>query len=286
MQSFINLIINQDISFFRYALIAGVLSSVTFGIIGSFVIVRRMSYVAGAISHSSLSGIGAALYINYIFGSEVLMPILGAFLSALISGIIIAFIIIYVKEREDTIIGIIWAIGMGLGLLLISKTPGYIDPMSYLFGNILLIDISELILILILNIAIIIIVILFYNHLLALSFDKEFFSVRGFNPIYYEVLLIILISLSVILMVSIVGIVMVIALLTIPAAIASLFTNKLSKMMFISSIICALLVLSGLFISYMLNLPSGSTTIVLAGVFYFIILFINIISKFSINKKL
>lgn len=268
IQEFFAALANPGVPFIRYALIAGLLSSVSFGIIGSFVVVKRISYIAGAISHAALAGIGGALYLRHAYGIESISPLHGAVVAALAAAFIIGMVTTRYKEREDTVIGTIWAIGMAIGLLFISKTPGYVDPMSYLFGNILLVGRQELYLILLLDLVVITIGILFYQQFLALSFDEEFTRLRGIRTQLYYILLIFLIALTVVLMVTVVGIVMVIALLTIPAATAGIFSKKLWHMMVLGGILCALFTTLGLGTSYMLDLPSGSTTIVIAGLIY------------------
>ncbi len=268
MQEFFTALANPGVPFIRYALIAGLLSSISFGIIGTFVVVKRISYIAGAISHAALAGIGGALYLKHAYGIEAVSPLHGAVVAALAAAFIIGMVTTRYKEREDTVIGTIWAIGMAIGLLFISKTPGYVDPMSYLFGNILLVGRQELYLILLLDLVVITIGILFYQQFLALSFDEEFTQLRGIRTQLYYILLIFLIALTVVLMVTVVGIVMVIALLTIPAATAGIFSKKLWQMMVLGGILCALFTSLGLGTSYMLDLPSGSTTIVIAGFIY------------------
>ncbi|MDY7029602.1 MAG: metal ABC transporter permease [Spirochaetota bacterium] len=268
IREFFAALVNPGVPFIRYALIAGLLSSISFGIIGSFVVVKRISYIAGAISHAALAGIGGALYLRHAYGIESISPLHGAVVAALAAAFIIGMVTTRYKEREDTVIGTIWAIGMAIGLLFISKTPGYVDPMSYLFGNILLVGRQELYLILILDLLVITVGILFYQQFLALSFDEEFTKLRGIRTQLYYILLIFLIALTVVLMVTVVGIVMVIALLTIPAATAGIFSKKLWHMMVLGGILCALFTSLGLGTSYMLDLPSGSTTIVIAGIIY------------------
>ena len=280
MSSFIGALLNPDIVFIRYALFAGIISAVPFGITGSFVVVKRIGYVAGAISHAVLAGIGFAMYINAEYGKEVLSPMLGAFMAAITAGVIISFVSRYAKEREDTIIGTVWAFGMAIGLLFIHSTPTYIDPMSYLFGNIQLLGMFELKLIITLAVIVVFVVVLFYNQLLLVSYDPEFAALRGLNVYFYQVLLIMLVSCTVVLMASSVGIVMVIALLTIPAGIASFFTIRLWHMIILSSIICAVSVVSGLAFSYMLAMPSGAVIIVVCGIIYFTAMLLNAIFGF------
>jgi zinc transport system permease protein len=271
MAEFLAALTDPSVPFIRYALIAGLLSSASFGIIGSFVVVKRISYIAGAVSHAALAGIGAALYLRHALEITFLSPLHGAVAASLIAALIIAEVSRRVTEREDTIIGTIWAVGMAVGLLFIARTPGYVDPMSYLFGNILLIGKTELYLIVALDVVVIVLSLLFYQQFLSVSFDEEFTRLRGLPTGFYFMLLIILVALTVVLMVTVVGIVMVIALLTIPAASASLFSSTLWRMMLNAALFCALFTTVGLATSYLFDLPSGSTTIVFAGLVYLLL---------------
>lgn len=268
MLDFFNALVNPQVPFIRYALAAGLLSSLPFGIIGSFVVVKRMTYIAGAVSHTALGGIGLALYLSAVMGLRFLSPMGGALLFSLSAGFIISINLVKNKERLDTVIGTIWAVGMSIGMIFIYLTPDYIDPMSYLFGNILLISKSTLVLIAVLNVPVIGVSTLLFNQFLAVSFDGEFARARGINSSLFEIVLVLLISLTVILMITIVGIVMVIALMTIPPAIAGIFCKRMKTMIIVSSILCAAIMVSGLLLSYLLNLPTGSTTVLTGGVLY------------------
>ena len=269
---FIAAIFNPAVPFIRYAVLAGVVSSIAFGMMGTFVVVRRTTYIAGAVSHAALAGIGLAVYVNEVYRIAWFSPLLGGIISAVAAALIVSAITVRGSERSDTAIGIIWAVGMAAGLLLIFITPGYGNPMSYLFGNILLITKSDLNVIMVLDAVIIGIVLFYYRQFLAISFDEEFARVRGVNTIFFETLLNILIAVTVVLMVSTVGIVMVIAFLTIPPAAAGIFARRLWKMMALSVLICAAVTFTGLFASFALDLPSGPVTILTAASLYFILL--------------
>ena len=279
MADFINALTNPDLPFLRYALIAGVLSSFALGMVGTYVVTRRISYIAGAIAHSVLGGIGAALYLQHKAGWTWFDPIIGALIAAVFSAVVIGLVSLYARQREDTVIGSIWAVGMAMGVLFIAKTPGYIDPMSYLFGNILLISNTDLWLIIALDALVLGVGIIFYNKFLAVCFDEQFARLRGVNVAFYYLLLLILIALTVVLMVMIVGIILVIALLTIPAAISGMFSRQLWQIMIFSTALCIFFTVAGLGISYNLDFPTGSTIIVLAGVVYLLILAFNLIAK-------
>ncbi len=262
-----------DLPFMRYALFSGLLASIAFGCIGSFVVVRRISYLAGAISHCVLAGIGAGLYLKHVVGILWFEPIYGAVIVALLAAVLLAAISGQSNEREDSIIGALWAGGMAIGLLFIAKTPGFFDPMSYLFGNILLISRQDIILIIILDIVIIAVIYKYYNQLTALCFDEEHAKLRGVPINWLYLTLLCLIALTVVLMIRIVGIIMVIALLTLPAASAGRLVGSLKTMMIVSTIICAISITTGLGLSYIFDLPSGPVIILVAITVYFFSLF-------------
>lgn len=271
MSDFLAVLTNPDVPFIRMALLAGIIGSIPFGFIGSFVVVKKMSSLAGAISHSVLGGIGLALYLETVVGFTLIKPMGGAMIFALLASLIISLVMIYGKERLDTVIGAVWAVGMSLGLLFMARTPGYVDPMSYLFGNILLIGRAELITISLFSAIILIAGILFYSQLQAVSFDSEFAETRGINTAWFQIVIMVLISITVVLMVTLVGTVMVIAFLTLPPAIASMFSKRLSVMIVLSVLFSIILSVAGLFISYVFDLPTGSVTIVLAGAVYILV---------------
>lgn len=259
---------DPNLPFFRYAVIAGLLASIPFGIIGTYVVVRRISYIAGAISHCMLGGVGMGLYLEKAVGISWFGPLQGAILVALLSAVVLALVSFFAKQREDSVIGALWSAGMAIGLLFIAKTPGYTDPMSYLFGNILLITQNDIFFVLVLDIVVVGIVGVFYNQFLAICFDNEFAGLRGVHTRWLYLLLLCLTALTIVLLVRIVGIVMVIALLTLPAAVAGNFATSIKKMMLLSILFCAFFILSGLSVSYQMDLPSGPVIITIAAVVY------------------
>jgi zinc transport system permease protein len=271
MIEFYNALQDPNIPFLRHALIAGLLASVAFGVIGSYVVVKRITYIAGAISHCVLGGIGAALYLQHHTGISWLTPLTGAIIAALLAALAIGFVSLYSKEREDSVIGALWVVGMAIGIMLIAKTPGYVDPMSYLFGNILMITGQDLWVITLLDFIVVGLGILFYNRMLALCFDEEFARLRGINTRLYYLLLLCLTALTIVLMVRIVGIVMVIALFTLPAATAGHLGGRLWQIMAISTLVSMVCVSGGLAISYQADLPSGATIVLLAGIVYLLV---------------
>jgi zinc transport system permease protein len=214
---------------------------------------------------------GAALYLNKVHGLVWLQPLHGAVVAALLAALIIGVVTLRSRERADTIIGALWAIGMALGVLFISLTPGYAeDLMSYLFGNILFVSSTDLLLLLILDLVVVALGVLFYNQLVAICFDEEFARLRGVRVELHYLLLLALTALTVVLLTTVVGIILVIALLTLPAATAGRFTRNLWQMIVAATVLCALFCVSGLWISYAPSLPAGAVIIVIAGAVYLI----------------
>jgi zinc transport system permease protein len=261
--------------FLRTALIAGLLASVVCGVIGSYVVVRRITYIAGGISHSIFGGMGAAVYCQTVFGWTALTPLVGAVAAAILSAAIIGFVSLRGKEREDTVISAIWAIGMAIGVLFIRITPGFARDLNYyLFGDILLVPPDQIGMLIALDVAVIVIGVLLYNRFLAVCFDEEFTRLRGISVQAYYLLLLVLIALTVVLLMSVVGIILVIALLTLPVAIAGMICRTLWQVMIVATLLNAVFIFLGVALSYSPNLPAGATTIILAGAAYLLALLV------------
>lgn len=245
--------------FMRNALIAGLLASVACGIVGAYVVTKRIVFISGGIAHASFGGIG----LGYLVG---ISPVVGALFFALASALGIGFITRRTRLPEDTAIGVLWAMGMASGIIFIGLSPGYApDLFSYLFGNILTVPFSDLILMLILDIVIIGIVTALYKEFLVLSFDEEFGTVVGVPVETLYFLLLCMIGLTVVLLIRVVGIILVIALLTIPAALARQYTYDLRKMMLLAISFGAVFTFGGLWLSYLFDVASGATIILLSG---------------------
>ena len=259
-------------AFLQRALLSGLMISLACGMVGTYVVSRRITYIAASVAHCVLGGMGAARYLQIVYGWYWLTPLWGALAAAVAAAVIIGLISLKAREREDTVIGALWAIGMAAGVLFISRTPGYNeDLMSYLFGNILVVSRTDLLLIALLDLAVVVITLLFYRQLQAVCFDEEFAGLRGVRVKLTYLLLLCLTALTVVLLVRVVGIVMVIALLTLPAAMAGFFSRSLWQMMLLATGFCALLTTSGLALSYGPNLPAGATIIILAGAAYLLV---------------
>ena len=269
MIEFVNAVAQH--TFLQYALLASILASLSCGVIGTFVVTRRLTYLAGGIAHSVLGGMGLARYLHVVHNWTWLEPLHGAIIAALVASLAVAWVSLKAREREDTLIGAIWAVGMATGVIFIAATPGYSeDLMSYLFGNILMVSAADLTLMLALDIVVLGITVLLYNRLAAICFDEEFAAVRGLRVEFYYLLLVCMIGLTVVVMVSIVGLVLVIAFLTLPVAVADKLSRRLWLIMIISSLCCMLFSVGGLTLSYSLNLPAGAAIILVAATVYII----------------
>ncbi len=259
-------------AFLMNALLAGVLASVACGVVGTYVVTRRITYIASSIAHSVLGGMGLARYLAVVYGWDFIHPLYGAVAAALAAAVIIGWVSLRAREREDTVIGAIWAIGMAVGILFIARTPGYNeDLMSYLFGNILMVGQSDLLLIGLLDTLVVLTSVLFYNQLQAVCFDEEFARIRGVRVEFFYILLLCLTGLTVVILVSVVGIVMVIALVTLPVAVAGHFTRRLWQTMILAAFLSIGFTTGGLMISFGPDLPAGATIIVLAGLTYLLV---------------
>ncbi len=246
--------------FMRNALIAGLLAAVACGIIGVYVVVRKIVFISGGIAHASFGGIG----LGYLLGIN---PIIGALGFSLAGSAVIWGFTRKSRLPADTAIGIIWAVGMAAGVIFISLAPGYApDLMSYLFGNILTVPSSDILLMLIMDIVIIGVVTALFKEYLIMSFDEEFATATGIPVDVLHLILLAMIALTVVVLIRVVGMILVIALLTFPAAMAQLFTYNLRKMMLLAIAFGFVFTLAGLWLSYEIGLPSGATIILFSGV--------------------
>ncbi|WP_407944719.1 metal ABC transporter permease [Ornatilinea apprima] len=255
-------------TFMRNALAASLLVSIACGIIGTYVVVNRIVFISGGIAHAAYGGIGLGYFFKF-------NPILGAIAFSLLAALGMGAVQRKTRERADTIIGVMWAIGMAVGIILIDRSAGYkTDLMSYLFGSILSVPAADLVLMAILDGLIILAVIFFYKELQAISFDETFASLQNVPVNLIYLLLLALIAVTVVMMMRVVGLIMVIAMLTIPAAISGMFVRNLKSMMALSALLGIVFSITGLWISYTWNLTSGATIILVSGFAYLLSLLI------------
>jgi len=255
------------ITLIPHSFYATFLISIAVSIIGSLIVINKSSFIAGSIAHGSFGGIGIAIY----FSLPILMM---TSIFAVFLALILSYITLKLPHRSDAIIGAIWAVGMSIGIIFSELTPGYnAGLISYLFGSILTISSEDIYMMIGVDIALIIFILIFYNQILLISYDKDFAKVRGLNVVFLYTLLLILISLTVVMSVRAIGLILIIALFTIPPFIAEKFTKSLKGMMILAGILSFIFMVSGIFISFYYNISATATIILVATAFFFISLF-------------
>ena len=255
--------------FMRNALMAGVLVSIASGVIGTLVVLKRMVFISGGVAHTAYGGVGLAFYLG-------VNPVLGAVTFSLMASFLMGYIQRQTHQRQDTLIGVMWAIGMAVGILFADLTPGYkADLMSYLFGSILAVTRTDLWMMLIINLIFVSLVTLFYKELQATAFDETFARARNLPVDWLYLVLITMIGLAVVMLMRVVGLIMIIALLTVPAAIGSMFLNHMGKIMWLATGLSLVFTTGGLLLSFFFNLTSGATIILLSGIGYLIAMLIH-----------
>ena len=249
-------------TFMRNALMAGALVSIACGIIGTFVVINRIVFISGGIAHAAYGGIGLGYLLKF-------NPVLGAIIFSVAAALGMGTVQRKTRQRADTIIGVMWAIGMAIGIIFVDLSAGYkVDLMSYLFGSILAVPSSDLLIMLLLDLTIIALVALFYKELMAISFDETFATVENVPVDAMYMILLCLIALTVVMIMRIVGLIMVIALLTMPSAISGQFVQDMKRMMVLASVLGVIFTTTGLWLSYFLSLTSGATIILVSGAAY------------------
>jgi len=275
-------------TFVQRMFLAGILASIACGIIGTYVVVKRIVFISGGIAHTTFGGIGFAYYLQYL-GVLLIDPLIGALFFALSAAVILALPPIKKRIREDSTIGILWVVGMALGVLflnLIDRSAILVqDPISILFGNVLLINSADLSLMAILCLSIIVIVALLYKDLQILTFDEEFARISGIFVDVLYLLLLVLIALTTVVLIKVVGVVLVIAMLTIPAAIANLFSKNLKKMMSLAIFTSILTTILGMIISLISNIPPGATIVLLMAAVFIASLVITFLKEKRFSKN-
>ncbi len=252
-----------QLEFIRNALAAGILVSLVCGVIGTLVVVNRIVFLAGGIAHAAYGGIGLAFFMGWPY-------VVGTLGVSVVSAGIMAAVTLKARHRADAMVGVIWAVGMAIGVILLDLTPGYnADLMSYLFGSILAVPASDLWQMGAIGVGVVITVGFYYNDFLAMSYDDEFARLRRVPVTFLYCLLLVMIALTVVMIIRVVGLILVIALLTIPPFIAEKFTGSLRAMMVAASLLSCFFTVSGLWLSYILNLTSGATIILVAAVGFF-----------------
>ena len=262
MTGFFNALL--EFQFLQNAMWASLLASLGCGIMGSYVVVKRIGFLSGGSAHAVLAGMGIAWFLQS-------SPLLGAVIAALVIAILIGWIKLRWRQDEDVLIAAFWSLGMAIGIIFISRTPGYnTDLMAYLFGNILLVSSKDLQMMMLLDFVILMTVAVFYRQFLAASFDEEFARLRGINVEFFYILLLCITALTIVLLIQVVGLILVMALLVLPAASAMQFSHSIPRMMLIAILLNLVSTTGGLATAYELDLPAGASIIVMASLIYFL----------------
>jgi len=246
--------------FVQNAVLAGVLASVLCGVIGTFVVVKRLAFISDGISHAAFGGMGVCFFLG-------IDPLLGAIPVALATAVALGLMDGETIRSADAMIGVLWAVGMAVGIVFVYKTPGYApNLMTYLFGNILLVSRHDVFVILALAVSILAVLAIFFKGFVAVAFDEVFARVQGVPVRALMVLLLSLIALTVVILIQIVGIILVVALLTIPPVISLMLFKDLKSVLACSVLVGVGITLGGLFLSFAYDLPSGPAIILLGAV--------------------
>ena len=245
-------------NFLQNAILAAVLASVACGIVGAYIMEKKLVMMSGGIAHTAFGGIGLGYYLK-------VEPILTALGVSVVAALAVAAVKRKAGTDSDLLIGMFWSLGMAMGVVFIAMTPGYPpDIASVLFGNILAVSRADLWLILALDLLVVGVVFTFYQAFKAYIFDEEFSSVAGLPVRFLEYLMYALVAVTVVVMIRVVGIILVIALLTAPPAIAKQFSFDLKKIMALSILLGILFCFTGLWISYSVRLASGASIVLVA----------------------
>jgi len=248
--------------FLQLALAAGLVSAVGCGVVGTLVVVKRMTFMAGGVAHAVLGGIGVAVLLER-------PPLAGAALAAVIAALLIGWIGLRARQREDMLVGAVWACGMAIGILAIAATPGYAnDLMSYLLGKLLMVMREQVIGMAALDALMVGLLAALYRPVVAVAFDEEFARLRGLPTTALHLALLVVVALAVVVLVHTVGLVLVMALLTLPAATALLFGGTLARLMAVATLVAAAVIVAGLGVAFEADVPAGATIVLIAALVY------------------
>jgi len=264
-----------------FALLAASTASIAGGLMGTYIVAKRIVFLSGSISHAVLGGIGFFLWLKSQHGYKWANPLIGALFAAILSAILLGWIRMRFKEREDTLIAAIWSTGMAVGVIFMALTPGYnVELTNFLFGNILWASPTEVAILAGFDGLLLLLTFLNHKRFLAVCFDEQQAMMQGVRVKGLYMLLLCMVGVSIVLLIQVVGAILVVAMLAIPPAIAALLSNRLSRIMGIAILIGIGISASGIGIAYHLNWPPGATIALAAAIVYLIFL------KFKENTSL
>lgn len=251
--------------FLRNAVIAAVLAGVACGIAGTYIVTRRLVFLSGGITHSSFGGIGLAYYLG-------MNPIVGAAVFAVLSAVSIEYIGVRGRVREDSAIGILWSLGMAIGIIFVFLTPGYApNLMSFLFGNILLVTVENIIWLGVFDLLLVALLGLMYRVVIYTALDRDYAATQRINVRVVNIMMLTVVSLSIVLNIKVVGIVLLVSLLTLPAVTANMLTGSYKRITMLATGMAILATLMGLYVSYIINVPAGAGSVVILAATFFVV---------------
>ncbi len=249
-----------EYSFVTNAVLLMLLMSVVAGIVGSYIVVRRMVFVAGGITHSSFGGIGIAYYVG-------MSPIVGALVFAILTALGIEMLGQKGKVREDSAIAMLWSLGMSIGVIFMFLTPGYTSNlMGFMFGDVLAVSHGDIIAMAVMAILISVATYVFYRPIMYVAFSPSFAKLMSWNVRLITMVMSIVVAVSIVLAIKAVGIILVLSLFTIPQTIANIYVKSLGKMMVVSVIIAILASSIGLSVAFAFDLPVGAVITALLAI--------------------
>lgn len=271
-----------DILAYNYlsnAVIACILSGITCGIIGTYIVARRMVFLCGGITHASFGGLGIAFYLN-------INPLWGALAFAILSSVGIEAAGSGTKLREDSAIGLMWGIGMAIGALFMSLKPGYTsgDLSSFLFGNIISVTTTDVVALGVLTAVVLIGAIMWIKPIMYTAFDRDFARSAGVNTTVIGYIMAVVIAVSIVLSIRVMGIVLLVSLMTMPVVIANTITKQYTRITIYSSIIATLCALAGIVTSYYFEIPSGPAIIFMLTLVLIIVKLLSLHPKKVIDR--
>lgn len=266
-------------TFFQHALIGSIFTCIACGIVGTYIVCRRLVFISGGITHASFGGLGLGFYLGF-------NPILSAMIFSILSAFGVEWLSKKHGIREDSAIAAFWSLGMALGVIFIFLTPGYAPNISsYLFGNILTITRTDLLVTGILSFVLSISFIIFFNAILYTAFDREFAQIKGLPVKVIEHLMMLAIAVTIVSSIRLIGIMLLLSLLTIPQMTSNLFTSRFKNMIIYSIFWGILGCFGGLLLSYYLNVPSGACIIFIQVILYLFCRFVIFVCKRTINQQ-
>lgn len=253
-----------DYTFFRYALAGVILIAVSAAMIGTYIITRRLVAICGGITHACFGGLG----LGYFLG---ISPVATAAVFAVGSSVAVEWMSTRLRMREDSVIAVIWSVGMAIGVLFVFMTPGYVPELnSFLFGNILTISLTDIEIFAAFTGLLILFFALFYNKIVACAFDRDFATVMHLPVRFINYTMTVFVALCIVLTIRLVGVMLLMSMLSLPMMTAEVFSRRFLHMMLLSTVISLLCSVAGLWLGTLIDVPCSAIIVILMAVTFFV----------------